>query len=97
MAFDSSGGRRTIGGREQALDEWSDRVEAAKGRSHLLTVKPSDMGDMAHHAPGGGIWMPKEQIDLFFNEQKKGESNGQTLARLIRGGQWKVGKLSSQG
>ena len=50
---------------------------------------------MAHHAPHGNIWMPKDQEDEFFRLQRKGETNGQTLARLLREGIWKVAKLSS--
>lgn len=95
--FGDRGGRRTIGAREIAMMQWEDKREAEKHRqeerSAMLWLNPSDLGDLAHHAPHGQIWMPKALLDTFFRLQRKHETNGQTLARLLREGDWHVNDI----
>lgn len=76
--------------RDRALGEWWAEKERLLQEGVLveLYVVPDHMGEFGRKYPNGCIWLPKAKLELFFSEQLKRETNGQTVARLMREGRW---------
>lgn len=76
--------------RDRALGEWWAEKErlVREGVVVELLVIPADMDEFSGRYPSGRIWLPKAKLDLFFAAQLKKETNGQTVARLMRAGRW---------
>ena len=80
------GAHQTIGLREIALGKWAAEKARKLEDKERLYFKPEDMGDLEAKYVDTALWLTKDETAWFFTEQRKGESNGQTLARLIREG-----------
>ena len=95
--FDEKGGRRTIGAREQALEAWADQkardYEAALNTMVELHFKVEELAEFSQEFSSGVTLVLKAEMEDFFKEQKKGESNGQTMLRLFRSGVWKIAPI----
>lgn len=54
-----------------------------------LWIVPEQMGQFHREYPDGRIWMTRNQLNGFFGEQGKRETNSQTVVRLMTEGRWK--------
>lgn len=55
-----------------------------------LWIVPEQMGVFRDEYPDGRIMMTRKQLNGFFDEQGKRETNSQTVVRLMNEGRWKV-------